>query len=768
MMKCVMNEVDRFTQSLKTAGRFTPDSAGRIVWGNDVISCVFATADDQPVRLIALSGRGMRRVDSNTVPQPDAQPIVELRSSLDGGSDYRHPLAVSTAGLQLRFVDAYVTRDDEHSRLYIVQRDPEGTGPTVVSMFEAYAGHSAIRTQTMLRCAHEYPVEAVSSMNITLPMDAARLNDDQAVVFWGDSAWAMENSWRCRPLHSTTLRDGDLEANPGMSSARFARSSSSTWSTGEFLPCGIISGFNELQEEWPFSFMWEIEHNGAWEWEIGENNPGLRVSAYGPEYVDHQWCTMLGEGNDFVSVPVSFAICAGDWQSVVAEMTIQRRTLCHEHIVEEDRADASDEAALRVVYNDYLNTQSGDPRLETELPLIEGASRAGADVFCIDAGWYDSEDMGWWDAVGEWQPSSNRFGTIRFAGVIHDIQSHGMIPGVWIEPEAVSIHSPLAQSLPDSAFFCRHGARVANHGRYLLDFRSPIARSHAAAAVERLIEEFNIRYFKFDYNTTPGVGTDVNTVSAGAGLLEHCRAVQRWIDDICLRHPDVMIENSASGAMRADYAMLSRLDLQSTSNQADPVTYAAIAAGAGLTVLPEQQGNWACAQEEMSDEQAVFTLTAGILGRLVLSGFLNRMNDSRMALVQDAVQLHRHILTEQGHMVPWWPDSLPDWNGPWLAYGLRHDEAIAQAIYPDVAQIMQSHEHVEYVAVWRRSGVNAMYLPVGEGAHVRQVFPNPEHPEHAPEAKPWRVEQIDPITVRLTVATDEQPSARVFEVTYDK
>ncbi len=419
-----------------------------------------------------------------------------------------------------------------------------------------------------------------------------------------------------------------------------------------------------------------------------------------------------------------------------------------------------------VVYNDYMNTLWGDPHIEQELPLVEGAYKVGADVFCIDAGWYDDADGGWWDMVGDWEPSVDRFGPVRLAGLIHDIQSHGMVAGLWLEPEVMGVRCRLAQALPDSAFFCRHGARVADQGRYHLDFRSPIAREHATRTVERLISEYGVGYFKFDYNTTPGVGTDVGTESVGAGLLEHCRAVQDWVDEIRRVHPDVMIENCSSGAMRADYAMLSRLDMQSTSDQADPSIYAAIAAGAGVTILPEQQGNWGYAQEEMDDETAVFTLTAGILGRLYLSGFINRMGERRLALVRDAVALHRRVLDEQGHLMPWWPDDLPDFNGPWLAYGLRHNHAIAEAVYPDVAALMDGNEHVEYLAVWRRCGVDSMYLQLGHGAHVRQVFPDPGQPDHAPGARPWTVEHVDPDTVRLTVVDSERPSARIFEISY--
>lgn len=173
------------------------------------------------------------------------------------------------------------------------------------------------------------------------------------------------------------------------------------------------------------------------------------------------------------------------------------------------------------------------------------------------------------------------------------------------------------------------------------------------------------------------------------------------------------------------------------------------------------------AQEEMDDETAVFTLTAGILGRLYLSGFINRMGERRLALVRDAVALHRRVLDEQGHLMPWWPDDLPDFNGPWLAYGLRHNHAIAEAVYPDVAALMDGNEHVEYLAVWRRGGVDSMYLQLGHGAHVRPLFPDPGQPDHAPGARPWTVEHVDPDTVRLTVSDSERPSARIFAVSYD-
>ncbi len=110
-----------------------------------------------------------------------------------------------------------------------------------------------------------------------------------------------------------------------------------------------------------------------------------------------------------------------------------------------------------------MNTLFGDPRLEKELPLVEGAARVGADIFCIDAGWYDSTDGGWWDMVGEWQASTPVSAKLD-SRVWPDHRAHGMGLGLWLEPEVIGVKSPLAQSLPDDAFFQRHGVRVCVFG----------------------------------------------------------------------------------------------------------------------------------------------------------------------------------------------------------------------------------------------------------------------------------------------------------------
>lgn len=86
----------------------------------------------------------------------------------------------------------------------------------------------------------------------------------------------------------------------------------------------------------------------------------------------------------------------------------------------------ADNEKLCVIFNDYMNCLWGNPTTAKELPLIDAAHKAGCEYFCVDAGWY--ADGFWWDNVGEWLPSKERFPN-GLEEVMDYIRSKGMIPG---------------------------------------------------------------------------------------------------------------------------------------------------------------------------------------------------------------------------------------------------------------------------------------------------------------------------------------------------
>jgi hypothetical protein len=95
-----------------------------------------------------------------------------------------------------------------------------------------------------------------------------------------------------------------------------------------------------------------------------------------------------------------------------------------------------------------------------------------------------------------------------------------------------------------------------------------------------------------DYNVDSLQGTEINADSFGQGLLEHNRAHLAWLEGILNRYPELVIENCGSGGGRMDYAMLSRLQLQSMTDQENYLKLPGILVGASAAVLPEQLAIW--------------------------------------------------------------------------------------------------------------------------------------------------------------------------------
>jgi hypothetical protein len=696
-------------------------------WRTDALSVTFGYHDTAPVALRSLRPAGTAAVD--TADGRLDQPLVEVSTIGHGRfpGGFRHVDTV--LGAALRYTGHAEATDGVYRELRIDQAEA-GTGLRVTSVFRAEASTAAFQTWTEVAldpaAADPITLDFVSSFATGAFLVDTGCTVDAFDLLSGENDWVAENRWSTRPLREVGLAriDRDIQHHPPRS--RCLVSNRGSWSTGERLPTGAL-----LCRDADYALAWQVEHNGPWSYEIGESRHGAYLLLAGPTDQENQWSTVIEPGHGFTSVPASVSVSGGGVDAALAGLTDQRRAI---------RLPRAADNALPVVFNDYMNTLMGDPTTATLLPLIDAAALVGADYFCIDAGWY--AEGHWWDTVGAWEPAASRFpGGIT--AVIDHIRARGMVAGLWLEPEVIGVHSPLARSLPDDAFFSRGGIRVAEHGRHHLDLRSPAALAHLDSVVDRLVSDYGVGFFKMDYNTMAGPGTDSTGGAAGDGLLGHTRALLGWLERIQARHPHLLIENCASGAMRMDYAMMSRLHLQSTSDQQDPVLYAPIAAAAPASLLPEQAGNWAYPQAGMHPELFTFSLVNAILGRMYLSGYLNRMSPAEIVLVTEAVAAQKTVVADIRSAHPVWPLGLPGWEDPWVVLGLT---APGEGLR---------------LTLWRRPGApESVVLPLraftGRQVDVAAFFPA--------EQQGWSWSWDAPageLTVTVTVAA---PTARVLSI----
>ncbi|MFJ4833789.1 alpha-galactosidase [Streptomyces sp. NPDC088747] len=678
-------------------------TATHLRWGTDELSLLLSFDTAGPVRLLALG-------EAETLPDPTrepalcallahrALPLVEIQTAGSGRlgtSGKRHVDGTASGSLR------YVHHEEAHEqhigggvRSLRIRMADEATGLRVTAVCTVREGIPVLGTEAYLENVGDGPVTLEYVSSFVCSNLAHRLGDGER---WEDglTLWLAANPWsgECRWSRATLAERGLYDV--GMvpfgqtgSKNRIAVTSTGSWSSSEHLPMGCLEETGSGR-----ALSWQIEHNGSWHAEIADRFDDVYLALSGPTDREHQWRRRLTPGETFRTVPASVAVVpSGGFEAALAALTRHRRATRRPH---------PDHQELPVVFNDFMNSLMGEPSTKALLPLVEAAAAAGAEYFCVDAGWYDAEPPGavgpggvpgWWDAVGEWEESAARFpGGLK--EVLDRIRDAGMVPGLWLEPEVVGVRSPVASALPDDAFFRRDGVRLTEWGRHQLDLRHPAARAHLDGVVDRLVRDYGVGYLKLDYNIDIGPGTDGpdGATSAGDGLLGHNRAYLAWLDGVLDRYPTLVLENCAAGGSRTDHAVLSRLPVHSVTDQQDFRLLPAIAAAAPTAVTPEQGAIWAYPLPQHSEAELGMVMVSAMLGRIHLSGRPDLLAPQQLALVRRAVDTYKTYRPLLAGALPRWPLGLPGWRDGWIALALTTDVTSERAA-------------TTLLALWRRTG----------------------------------------------------------------
>lgn len=649
--------------------------------------------------------------------------LMELQLTGEDRAEYHGRTHRATyPGLRMVYDGHTDARNELGRKLEFTLLDPV-TSLQAVQHIQFFDGLQTIRSWVTLlnKGQAALGVEYVSSFALTgLDKEGRVDRDEKMLLSIPHTGWQSELQWR-----TYRLPELGLSHMTDRSSKRITCSNTGSWSTAEHVPMAVLEN-----QEAGSSLYWQIEHNGSWHWEIMDQNDYLTLLISGPTEHDNHWWILLAPEQSFVSVPVAVGAVTGGFEQAVGQLTAYRRRI---------RRPNADNRDLRIIFNDYMNCLWGSPTTAKLLPLIDAAAEAGCEYFCIDAGWYAPGE--WWDGVGEWLPSSERFPEgIKY--VLDYIRGKGMVPGLWLELEVMGIRSPKLAETDDSWFFMRHGKRVMDRSRYQFDYRNPQVIAHANEVIRRLVEDYGVGYIKMDYNINAGIGTERAADSFGDGLLQHNRAYLAWLDGIFAHYPDLVIENCSSGGMRMDYAMLSRYSIQSTSDQEDYVNYAAIAAASPSALAPEQSAIWSYPLREGDDEEVVFNMVNALLLRVHQSGHLAELSPRRRALVKEALDYYKLIRKDIPEAFPFWPLGLPKREDHWMSLGLRRTE-----------------KPIIYLAVWRVGGdasSQVLSLPElrGEELSIRCAYP-----QNFGGTWNW-----DAVAGELKVTLPQARSARLFEI----
>lgn len=159
-----------------------------------------------------------------------------------------------------------------------------------------------------------------------------------------------------------------------------------------------------------------------------------------------------------------------------------------------------------------------------------------------------------------------------------------------------------------------------------------------------------------------------------------------------------------------DYAMLSRLSIQSTSDLEDYLQYPVIAANAPTAVTPEQAAVWSYpmnrsegVSEEELQEETIFNMVNAMLLRIHQSGHLVKLDQTRKAVVKEGIMVYKEIRHDIANAQPFWPLGLASYADTWIALGVRTEKKA-------------------YLAVWKRpGGSDSQVIPLPKELRVSKI-----------------------------------------------
>ena len=161
---------------------------------------------------------------------------------------------------------------DGWHQLRIDLADPV-TGREAAAYFRFLKGQGSVRSWVRLTNRGPAPVtvESVTSFLCGgLASDGGVDNLSDLDLLWCENDWLAEGRWQRRPLRDA-LPDLCRNSHGGDPRGRFGISGAGTWSCAGDLPMGAISD-HVTGHAW----AWQVEHNGAWLWEVGESRASAR------------------------------------------------------------------------------------------------------------------------------------------------------------------------------------------------------------------------------------------------------------------------------------------------------------------------------------------------------------------------------------------------------------------------------------------------------------------------------------------------------------
>ena len=191
-----------------------------------------------------------------------------------------------------------------------------------------------------------------------------------------------------------------------------------------------------------------------------------------------------------------------------------------------------------------------------------------ADVFWIDAGWYDRagdyRNGYWWhSAVGNWTPDRQRFpdGIAPVADAAHEVGSKLLL---WYEPERANVDSDWAHAHPEWMLAASGAPAVPLEepvdSAFIVNLGNPEALDWVCHEILQSLTDNKVDVYRQDFNIMPEPFWLNNDEPGRRGMTEvkYIAGLYRYLDFLHAQLPHLIMDNCAGGGRRLDFEMVSR------------------------------------------------------------------------------------------------------------------------------------------------------------------------------------------------------------------
>lgn len=433
------------------------------------------------------------------------------------------------------------------------------------------------------------------------------------------SGWSAEGRHECRSIEELHLERSWSGASAF--SERFGQLG--TMPVRRWFPFCAIED-REAGVFWGAQLAWA----GSWQMEVFRQHDDLALSGGLADREFGHWMKTIAPGETFTSPYATISCVAGSLDDLCDRLTATQDTAVN--------AQPEVEQDLPVVFNEWCTTW-GDPSHENLLAIADRLNGSGVRYLVIDAGWYKQDGTDWSSGHGDWNPGATLFPN-GLKATADAIRERGLIPGLWFEMETVGSQS--ASFRLGEHFITRDGIPITVRERRFWDLNDPAAIEFLTSKVIDLLESCGFGYLKVDYNETAGLGCD-HPDSQGEGLRRQIEGTYRFFERIRERMPDLVIENCSSGGHRLEPSMLALTAMSSFSDAHELVEIPIIAANLHPLLLPRQNQIWAVLHPTDSLQRIRYSLAATFLGRMCLSGGIEKLSAASWELTKEAIALYQ-------------------------------------------------------------------------------------------------------------------------------